>query len=117
MPDSRRDLSTAPQVSHYARGPIHVDRGVTNQPLTKFDCSRHEALTRMHTRQPVSLTPREREVVRGVINGRTNREIARELNLGEQSVKNVLSTVYQKCHVRSRLELALYAVRHHLGDG
>jgi DNA-binding NarL/FixJ family response regulator len=68
----------------------------------------------MDSAPSVVLTPRERDVVRGVIAGRTNREIARELDLGEQAVKNLLSTVYQKCHVRSRLELALFAVRHRL---
>jgi len=62
----------------------------------------------------VELTPREREIVRGVVAGRTNRELARELGLNEQSVKNVLSTVYLKCHVRNRLELALFAIRHQL---
>jgi len=66
---------------------------------------------------PVTLSPREREVVRGIVAGRTNRELAREFGLNEQSVKNVLSTVYQKCHVRNRLELALFVMRHELlGD-
>jgi len=60
------------------------------------------------------LTPRERDLVRCIIAGRTNREMARQFDLNEQSVKNVLSTVYQKCHVRNRLELALFAVKHHL---
>jgi two-component system, NarL family, nitrate/nitrite response regulator NarL len=60
------------------------------------------------------LTPRERDLVRGIIAGRTNREMADEFGLSEQSVKNVLSTVYHKCHVRNRLELALFAVRHRL---
>lgn len=68
----------------------------------------------MHDMPRIVLTPRERDVVRGVIFGRTNREIARELNVGEQAVKNLLSIVYQKCHVRSRLELALLAVQEHL---
>jgi len=31
--------------------------------------------------------------------------------LNEQSVKNVLSTIYQKCRVRNRLELALFVAR------
>jgi len=62
----------------------------------------------------LELTPRERDLVRGIVAGRTNREIATELRLGEQAVKNVSSIVYHKCHVRNRLELALFAVRHRL---
>jgi DNA-binding NarL/FixJ family response regulator len=56
------------------------------------------------------LTSRERDLVRGVIAGMRNREIAQELHIAEQSVKNGLCTVYQKCHVRNRLELALLAI-------
>jgi DNA-binding NarL/FixJ family response regulator len=62
----------------------------------------------------LQLSPRERDVLRGIVAGRKNREIALELGLGEQAVKNVLSTIYQKCHVRNRLELALHAIRHGL---
>jgi DNA-binding NarL/FixJ family response regulator len=60
------------------------------------------------------LTPRECDVVRAIIAGRTNREMAMDFGLTEQSVKNVLSTVYQKCQVRNRLQLAMLAVRHRL---
>jgi DNA-binding NarL/FixJ family response regulator len=60
------------------------------------------------------LTPRERDVLNRVAAGCTNREIANELGLTEQSVKNVLSVVYEKIHVRNRLELALYALRRRL---
>jgi two-component system nitrate/nitrite response regulator NarL len=63
---------------------------------------------------PVLLTPRERETLREVVAGRTNREIARALGLTEQSVKNVLSTMYQKCLLRNRLELLLFALEHDL---
>jgi len=62
------------------------------------------------------LTPRERDVLRGIMAGRTNKEMARSLGLKEQGIKNVLSIVFQKCQVRSRLELALFALRHDLAD-
>jgi DNA-binding NarL/FixJ family response regulator len=67
-----------------------------------------------NTPRHIDLTPRERDVVRGVIAGRKNREMAQEFGLTEQAVKNVLSNVYHKCHVRNRLELAMFALRHHL---
>jgi two-component system nitrate/nitrite response regulator NarL len=64
--------------------------------------------------EPNELTPRERDVLRGIIDGRTNREIANDLGLTEQAIRNVLSTIYAKCHVRNRLELGLLAVRKEL---
>jgi two-component system, NarL family, nitrate/nitrite response regulator NarL len=70
---------------------------------------------RLRTPPPhVELTPRQRDLVRGVVSGRKNREMAVEYGLTEQAVKNVLSTVYHKCHVRNRLELAMFALQHHL---
>jgi DNA-binding NarL/FixJ family response regulator len=66
------------------------------------------------TLSELGLTPRECDLVRGIVAGRKNRELAHELGLSEQGVKNVLSIIYQKCGVRNRLELALYAVRYGL---
>jgi DNA-binding NarL/FixJ family response regulator len=62
------------------------------------------------------LTPREYDIVRCVVAGMTNGEIAHELGLCEQTIKNALSVVYQKCDVHSRLQLALFAVRNHLAS-
>jgi DNA-binding NarL/FixJ family response regulator len=50
--------------------------------------------------------------VRGIIAGLNNREIAEKLGLAEQSIKNILSITYQKCQVRNRLELMLFAIKH-----
>jgi DNA-binding NarL/FixJ family response regulator len=60
------------------------------------------------------LTPREREIVHGITRGHSNREIASELGISEQTVKNQLTIVFQKLHIKNRLELAVYAIRHGL---
>jgi DNA-binding NarL/FixJ family response regulator len=44
----------------------------------------------------------------------TNRDIADQLGLSEQTVKNHLSHIFDKVGVSSRLELALYAIHHKL---
>lgn len=62
------------------------------------------------------LTPRERRLVRALLAGSTNREIAARLGLREQTVKNQLSVIYGKLGVRNRLELAVHAGRNGLRD-
>lgn len=51
------------------------------------------------------LTPRERETVVLVMKGLSNKDIARQLGLGEQTVKNSLFTLYQKLGISTRTEL------------
>ena len=65
---------------------------------------------------PARLTGRERALVSAVVDGCTNREIARRFGVSEQTVKNQLCVLFQKLGVSSRLELAMYAVRHGLAD-
>ena len=62
------------------------------------------------------LTPRERDVIREVTEGATNKDIAAKFSLSEQTIKNHLSNIFDKLGVSSRLELALYAVNHRLLD-
>lgn len=64
-----------------------------------------------------TLTRREIQVALAVLDGASNREIAQKLGLGEQTVKNHLSNIFDKLGVSSRLELALYAVHHRLAGG
>jgi DNA-binding NarL/FixJ family response regulator len=56
------------------------------------------------------LTPREEQVVALVTEGLGNREIARELNLSEHTIKKYLYRVFEKLGISSRVELVLYAV-------
>jgi DNA-binding NarL/FixJ family response regulator len=56
------------------------------------------------------LTPREESVVRLVVQGMVNREIAESLHLSEHTIKNYLFRIFDKLGVSNRVELALYAV-------
>jgi len=58
------------------------------------------------------LTPREEQVVALVAEGLSNRDIARELNLSEHTIKKYLFRVFDKLGISSRVELVLYAVNH-----
>jgi DNA-binding NarL/FixJ family response regulator len=57
------------------------------------------------------LTPREEQVVALVAESLSNRNIARELNLSEHTVKKYLFHIFDKLGVSSRVELVLYAVK------
>jgi DNA-binding NarL/FixJ family response regulator len=59
-----------------------------------------------------ALTPREREVLSELAKGRSNREIARALNVSEKTVKAHVSSVLAKLGVQDRTQAALLAVRH-----
>jgi DNA-binding NarL/FixJ family response regulator len=61
------------------------------------------------------LTQRELSLVQLVAEGRTNRDISRELHLSEHTVRNYLFRIFNKLGVSTRLELALYAI--HQRDG
>jgi len=62
------------------------------------------------------LSDRELDVLAEVARGKTNAEIGRVLNLSEKTVRNYVSTILEKVDLSNRIELALYAVEHHLFD-
>lgn len=66
----------------------------------------------INSRGLMVLTPREEQTVNLVTEGLNNREIARELNLKENTVKKSLLRVYDKVGVSNRVELVLYALSH-----
>lgn len=62
------------------------------------------------------LSDREMDVLAEVARARTNAEIGQILNLSEKTVRNYVSTILEKLGLTNRIELALYAVEHHLFD-
>lgn len=62
------------------------------------------------------LTHREQDVLRLVVEGRSNDEIAQALFLSEATVKKHLGSIMTKLHVRNRVQAAVLGVRHGLVD-
>ncbi|HEY8172132.1 MAG TPA: response regulator transcription factor [Dehalococcoidia bacterium] len=60
---------------------------------------------------PEVLTERETDVLRLLARGLANKEIARDLGIGEKTVKTHVSSVLLKLNVRSRTQAALYAAQ------
>lgn len=65
-----------------------------------------------------ALTPRERQVIEQLTQGRSNKQIARALGIAEQTVKNYAHSVMRKVGVSSRTELCRWAIERglHLAD-
>jgi DNA-binding NarL/FixJ family response regulator len=57
------------------------------------------------------LSPRERQIVAAVARGLSNRDIAVTTGIAQQTVKNHLSSIFQKLQVRSRVQLAIAALQ------
>jgi DNA-binding NarL/FixJ family response regulator len=62
------------------------------------------------------LTEQELKVLALIAEGKTNREIAEALFLGEGTVRNYVSNVLGKLNVSNRAEAAAYAVKNNLKD-
>ena len=63
-----------------------------------------------------SLTEREGEVLKLLAQGKANKQIARDLFIGEKTVKTHVSNILSKLGVQSRTQAALYAAQHGLAE-
>jgi len=97
-------------VRRVAEGDALLDPAVTQRVLARV---------RQATRQEQAaafrdLTEQELRVLGLVSQGRTNKIIAKELFLGEGTVRNYVSSILSKLELTNRAEAAAYAVRHNL---
>ncbi len=89
------------------RGDSMLDPSVTGQVFARLrETNRSEAFT--------DLTDRELRVLSLIAQGKTNKEVAYNLHLGEGTVRNYVSSIFSKLQLSNRSEATAYAVRHNL---
>jgi DNA-binding NarL/FixJ family response regulator len=63
------------------------------------------------------LTRRELEIVRAIVSGYTNKQIAQQSSISESTVKRHVTHIFDKLGASNRVEVALFAAHHRLLDG
>lgn len=94
------------------RGDALLDSAVTQRVFQEV----RRAVKEEEASAFVNLSQQERHVLLLVSEGKTNREIAKALFLGEGTVRNYVSSILSKLGVSNRAEAAAYAVEHNLKE-
>jgi two-component system, NarL family, response regulator DevR len=92
------------------RGEAMLDPAVTQRVFQEV----RRAVKEEEAAAFANLSQQERHVLLLVSEGKTNREIAKALFLGEGTVRNYVSSILSKLEVSNRAEAAAYAVEHNL---
>ena len=104
------DVARAIRAVH--AGEMWVERKLFSEILVGLTTAANGRLETVDER----LTPREREILRRLASGGTNRHIASALFISETTVKTHLNNIFRKLNVTRRLQAVLYAVSHDLRD-
>lgn len=97
-------------VLHIAEGGVLVSPAMAASVLAQFS----EAGPSAETKDETGLGPREREVLKHVAEGASNKGIAASLLISENTVKTHLRNIMDKLHLANRSQVAAYATRHGL---
>ena len=109
--------SVAGDLSEALRAVLSGDYWIGGERVANLLKALHELMAKaaaVPERKTYGLTPRELEVVTCIVEGCSNRDIAKQFTLSEETVKRHLSNIFDKTGVSTRLELALFAIAHHL---
>lgn len=99
-------------IESVARGDAALDPAVTQRVFQEV----RKAVKDEEAAAFCNLSQQEKMVLKLVSEGKTNREIAQTLFLGEGTVRNYVSSILSKLGVNNRAEAAAYAVEHNLKD-
>lgn len=91
------------------QGQIWADSSQLRLVLDAFSSER--PLKLVNSQGMALLTKREVDVVKLVIDGHSNRNVAQQLGLTEHTVSNYLFKIYEKLGISSRVELVLYSLK------
>ncbi len=91
-----------------------ISPSMASKLITEFTALARRSQERQQQVPAPRLTDREMEVLRLVARGLGNREIAKELFISENTVKNHIRNILEKLQLHSRMEAVVYAVREKL---
>jgi two-component system, NarL family, response regulator DevR len=94
------------------RGEALLDPTLTQRVFARV----REAARKEYAEAFADLTDQEMRILSHVAEGKTNREIAEVLYLGEGTVRNYVSSILRKLNLTNRAEAAAYAVKHSLEE-
>ena len=97
-------------IQQVAKGENWLDKGVLKSMLS----SGKGQADNLHSSK--SLTYRQSKVLRGILDGLSNKEIATKLNSSESAVKAVIQELFRKAAVRTRSQLVRIAIENHSSD-
>ena len=103
----------ASSIRAVAGGHSLINPSLASKLLTEFATMSRRGESPQAVPMP-RLTGREMEVLRAVARGLNNREIAKELFISENTVKNHIRNILEKLQLHSRMEAVVYAVREKL---
>jgi DNA-binding NarL/FixJ family response regulator len=111
--------SVADDLSESLRAVLGGDYWIGGQRVANLLTALHDLMAQaaaVPERKTYGLTPREFEVVTCIVEGCSNKSIAKQFSISEETVKRHVSNVFDKTGVSTRLELALFAIGHKLVD-
>lgn len=112
--DSAQTILKAIKKVH--EGEIWINSEILNQVLNQLT-RKGGSSADSHQQKIASLTSREREIIAALVNydSSTNKAIARQLYISDSTLKNHLTTIYDKLGLKNRVELLKFALANNLG--